>query len=116
MNELEELNQEIRQFAVERDWEKFHTPKNLSMAIAGEVGELMECFQWLTPEESLTLAGTDKQHVAEEIADITVYLMRLCQVMEIDIMDAMRSKIKLNRAKYPVEKSRGKATKYTDLK
>ncbi|MCH8540038.1 MAG: nucleotide pyrophosphohydrolase [Opitutales bacterium] len=112
---LEELKGELRGFVAERDWEKFHSPKNLTMALAGEAGELLEQFQWLTEEESYHLSGDKKVSVGEEIADILIYLVRLADKLEIDLLSEAYWKIEKNAAKYPVEKVWGKATKYTDL-
>jgi dCTP diphosphatase len=113
---LTELRDEIREFAAERDWQQFHSPKNLVMALAGEVGELLELFQWLTPEESLTLRGTDRiAAVADELADVQYYLIRLADVLDVDLMAAAKTKLQKNRDRYPVAKSRGSARKYTEL-
>ena len=112
MSELQGLLEDILRFRDERDWEQFHTPKNLSMAIAAEVGELNECFQWLTPEQSQSIDTEDRQHVAQEIADVGIYLLRLCQVLDIDLLQSMADKIEINAVKYPVEKAKGSAAKY----
>ncbi|MCH8474060.1 MAG: nucleotide pyrophosphohydrolase [Opitutales bacterium] len=112
---LQELKEELRVFIADRDWEKFHSPKNLTMALAGEAGELLEQFQWLTEEESYHLAADKKVSVGEEIADILIYLVRLADELEIDLLSEAFGKIEKNAVKYPVEKVRGKATKYTDL-
>ena len=107
----------LRQFAAERDWEQFHTPKNLVMALTGEVGELTELFQWLTPAESADIMADDEMavRVREEIADVLAYLLRLADVLAIDLDSALTDKIAKNAAKYPVDTSRSVATKYTDL-
>lgn len=112
---LERLRNEIAVFAAERDWQQFHTPKNLVMALAVESAELMEHFQWLTPEQSVNLKDETKGKVAEEIADVLIYLIRLSDVLGVDLLDAAFSKMNLNRAKYPVELSKGLATKYSEL-
>lgn len=112
MDKLSAINEKIHRFAEERDWQQFHTPKNLSMAIAAEVGELLEPLQWLSTEESLTLSARKKQQVTEEIADIGIYLLRLCQVVDVDLVQAMADKIELNAIKYPVHKAKGNASKY----
>ena len=115
MDSLEQLKQAQRRFAEDRDWDQFHSPKNLVMALAGEVGELSECFQWLSEEKSLTLGKDELQAVREEAADILLYLVRLADKLDIDLVQAAREKILLNAAKYPVSKARGTATKYTKL-
>jgi len=112
MKNLEKIMLEIEQFAKDRDWEKYHNPKNLSMALAGEVGELLEIFQWLTPSESENLSKSDLKDTKEEIADIGIYLIRLSQVMGIDLLDAITNKLEVNRKKYPIDASKGNATKY----
>ena len=105
-----------RQFAKERDWEQFHTPKNLSMALAAEVGELLEIFQWLTAEQSDNLKELEKKNdVSEELADITYYVLRIADMMNIDLEKAVWDKMKKNADKYPVSKAKGNAKKYTEL-
>lgn len=103
MSEINQLIQEISNFAKVRDWEQFHNPKNLSMALAGEVGELVAEFQWLTPEESFLESMTkDKlQDVELEIADVAIYLFRLAQTLEIDVASAVRRKLKINETRFP---------------
>ncbi|HDK37843.1 MAG TPA: nucleotide pyrophosphohydrolase [Thiolapillus brandeum] len=96
-------------FARERDWEQFHSPKNLSMALAGETGELLEHFQWLTEEQSMQLDQKKKQSVALEMADIFIYLLRLAERLDIDLLDAAQQKIAINEQRYPVEKVKGDA-------
>ena len=114
---ISDLQHQLRQFAAERDWERFHTPKNLVMALAGEVGELTEIFQWLTPEESsAVLSDADRAaHVREELADVLAYLLQLADVLGLDLEIALRQKIVQNGLKYPAEASRGTAAKYTEL-
>lgn len=112
---LSTLRDAIRAFAQERDWEQFHTPKNLVMALSVETSELMEHFQWLTPDQSLQLAAQTKTEVEQEIADVLIYLTRLADVLGIDPLQAAFDKIQINAAKYPVEKSRGHNTKYNKL-
>jgi len=115
MSELEHLRERLREFAAERDWERFHTPKNLAMALAAESGELLEVFQWLTEAESLALAPKAKAAAAEEIADVLLYLVRLADVLHIDLDDAARRKLALNAERYPADKARGSSRKYTEL-
>ncbi|MGV6806444.1 MAG: nucleotide pyrophosphohydrolase [bacterium] len=106
---LSELNSKLLEFARERDWEQFHSPKNLAMALAGECGELLEHFQWLTEQQSQQLPP-DKQHeVAHEIADILIYLLRLSERLDIDPVAAAYEKIAINEARYPADKVRGDA-------
>ncbi len=95
---IQELTQEIRAFADARDWQKFHTPKNLSMAIAGEAGELAAEFQWLTPEESMenSLSLEQRKAIELEIADVQIYLLRLADVLRVNIPEVVREKIKIN--------------------
>jgi NTP pyrophosphatase (non-canonical NTP hydrolase) len=112
---LEELKLRIRDFAFERGWERYHTPKNLAMALIGEAGELVERFQWLSPEESANLSPERHEQVRQEIADVLIYLTRLADLLDIDLLQAAADKIELNGRKYPVEKSRGNAAKYDEL-
>jgi NTP pyrophosphatase (non-canonical NTP hydrolase) len=115
MNSLESLKKALRDFAAERDWDQFHSPKNLAMALTAEAGELLEHFQWLTEKESASLSAEKLAAVTEEIADVQLYLLRLADKLEIDILSAAAAKIEKNAGKYPVEKSKGKATKYDQL-
>ena len=112
MSQLETLKEEIRQFAEDRDWEKFHTPKNLVLALTGELGELAEIFQWLDENESLQLSKSLKQDACDELADVLIYLIRLFDVLDIDPAEAVLAKIEKNSQKYPVNLSKGNATKY----
>ena len=109
------LRAEIRAFAQAREWEQFHTPKNLAMAMIVEAAELVEPFQWLTPEQSQALDAHTRAQVGEEIADVLIYLTRLADVLGIDPLQAAFDKIKVNALKYPVEKSRGHNRKYDQL-
>jgi len=113
--DLDELKQRIRAFAFERGWERYHTPKNLAMALIGEAGELIERFQWLSPEESVHLNPERHEQVRQEIADVLIYLIRLADLLDIDLLQAAADKIELNGQKYPVEKARGNADKYSEL-
>ena len=114
MNDLEELRGRINNFANERDWNQFHSPKNLSMALVVEAGELVEQFQWLKESESYDLSKEKLAAVEEEIADIFVYLIRIAHQLDIDLMSAAKKKIELNESKYPAEIVRGSARKYTE--
>lgn len=109
------LRADIRAFAKARDWEQFHTPKNLAMAMIVEAAELVEHFQWLTPEQSQNLDPKTRGKVAEEVADVLIYLTRLADVLGIDPVQAAFDKIKVNAEKYPVEKARGHNRKYDQL-
>ncbi len=112
---MEELIRQIREFARERDWEEFHSPKNLAMALSVEVAEIAEHFQWLTQTESNNLDRGKLAEVEEEIADVLIYLTRLADRLGIDPIEAARKKMRLNAKKYPVEKSKGKAAKYSEI-
>ena len=112
---LESLREALATFAAERDWDQFHNPKNLAMALAGEVGELVEHFQWLTFEEARALSGDKREDVALEAADVLLYLVRLCDKLGIDLAAAAQRKLALNAEKYPVDKSHGRAAKYDKL-
>lgn len=112
---LETLSEALAAFVAERDWDQFHNPKNLVMALLTEAGELAEHFQWLTPEQSVRLPAETRAEVELEIADVLLFLLRLCDKLEVDPVAAGIKKLKLNAAKYPVEKARGKATKYNKL-
>lgn len=112
---LLELKAALRAFADERDWVPFHTPKNLSMALMGEAAEVLEHFQWLTPAQSAALSSETTEAVAEELADVLLYLVRLADVLGVDLAEAARRKLVLNAKKYPVDKARGRADKYNRL-
>lgn len=112
---LIELRNALRSFAEARDWQQFHTAKNLVMALSGEVGEVTEHFQWLTPEASMTLDDGTRAEVALELADVLLYLIRLADVLDIDLGDAAQRKMMLNAERYPADKVRGVATKYSRL-
>ena len=112
---LDQLRNGLRRFAAAREWEQFHTPKNLAMALAVEVAELLEHFQWLTAEQSAALDARRRRAVADEIADVLLYLTRLADVLGIDAVAAARRKIQTNARKYPVARARGNARKYSEL-
>ena len=112
---LEILRTRMAAFAAERDWDQFHNPKNLAMALAGEAGELLEHFQWLTFEQAANLAPDARAEVAMECADVLLFLVRPADKLNIDLAAAAQRKLELNALKYPVEKSRGVATKYDKL-
>jgi dCTP diphosphatase len=98
---LNDLRERLRQFAAERDWEQFHVPKNLAMSVAIEAAEIMEHFQWLTPEESAALPESRRAAVGHEIADVLLYLVRLADVLDIDPLEAALDKMVINARKYP---------------
>lgn len=108
---LATLTAALREFAAERDWEQFHTPKNLAMALAGEAGELVAEFQWLTPEQSADLTEAQRAAVAEEMADVLIYLCRLADVTGIDLLHAAAAKLEANRSRYTVDTAKGNAEK-----
>jgi len=112
MDVVATLQDRLREFAAQRDWERFHTPKNLSMALASEAGELLEVFQWVSDEESIRPTEDDLRLAREELADIGIYLLRLADVLNIDLLEAIDTKMALNEEKYPVNLSRGNAMKY----
>jgi len=109
------LSAAIDRFASARDWEQFHTPKNLAMAVAVEAAEILEIFQWLTAEQSVRLDRRRRAHLADELADTYILLLRLASVSGIDLQRAARRKLVKNGRKYPVHKSRGTAKKYSEL-
>ena len=112
---LDQLRDSLRQFAAERDWDQFHSPKNLAMALAVEAAELLERFQWVTEEDSKRLPPAELAAVREEMADVLNYLVRLADKLDVNLLEAAREKIALNAQKYPVDKARGSAKKYSDL-
>lgn len=111
MQSLEDLKQQLREFARERDWEQFHSPKNLAMALIVEAAELVEHFQWLSEAQSQVLEPDKREPVAQELADVLLYLVRLADRLNIDLMDAAQRKLLLNAQKYPADKVRGSAKK-----
>ena len=113
--DLDDLRGAVRDFALARRWEAYHTPKNLAMALIVEAAELVERFQWLTPEQSLALDDTRREQVRQEIADVLIYLTRLADLLDIDLLDAAARKLAINARKYPVERARGNAAKYDEL-
>ncbi|MES2604110.1 MAG: nucleotide pyrophosphohydrolase [Pseudomonadota bacterium] len=113
-NILTSLQQQQRDFAQERNWEQFHTPKNLVMALAVEAAELQEIFQWLTPEQSVALDARQRTQTEEEMADVLLYLCRLADVLNIDLAKAAAAKLQRNAEKYPADLVRGKSAKYSE--
>ena len=112
---IEKLRDALRRFCAERDWEQFHTPKNLAIALSVEASELLEHFQWLTAEQSAALDEATRADVREEMADVLLYLVRLADRLDVDLLEAARDKLVLNAQKYPVDKARGNSRKYRDL-
>ena len=106
---LTDLTQRLKEFAVARDWEQFHSPKNLAMALSGECGELLEHFQWLTQQQSRDLSADKKREVSHEMADILIYLLRLSERLDIDLLEAVYEKMAINEKRYPADKVRGDA-------
>lgn len=115
--DLAAVREYLRAFAHDRDWEQFHTPKNLAMALAGEVGELLAVLQWLTAEESSTIMREESKAAAirEELGDILQYVIRLADVLDVDLSSALWDKLHKNETKYPIELARGTAKKYTEF-
>lgn len=116
MQDLESLKIRLRDFSVAREWDQFHSPKNLSMALIVEAAELVEHFQWLTEEQSRSLEPQQLDKVQEELADIQIYLIRIADKLNIDLLGAASKKIEANAKKYPSEKVRGSSKKYTEYK
>jgi NTP pyrophosphatase (non-canonical NTP hydrolase) len=114
MQDLNQLQAYLRQFAKDRDWDQFHSPKNLTMALSVEISELLENFQWLTEEQSYTLDQQQRAAVVDEIADVQMYLARLADKLDINIGEAIEQKINKNEAKYPAELVKGSSKKYTE--
>ncbi len=114
---IAQLKDRVLAFARERDWEQFHAPKNLSMALAAEAGELMEHFLWATPDESRATAANPakRDKIAEELADVVIYALEFANATKLDVAAAIEAKIAANAKKYPVEKSKGRSVKYTEL-
>jgi dCTP diphosphatase len=116
LESIQQLRDALRAFAADRDWDQFHSPKNLSMALTVEAGELQEHFQWLTEEASRALAGDDLAAVGAEMADVFIYLVRLADKLGIDLLQAAAAKLEVNGRRYPAEKVRGSARKYREFK
>ena len=114
---LAQLKDRVLAFARERDWEQFHAPKNLSMALAAEAGELMEHFLWASPEESRKVAADPEKRarIAEELADVVIYALEFANATGLDLAQAIGAKMEANALKYPVAKAKGRSAKYTEL-
>lgn len=113
--QIEPLQAALREFAKARDWEQFHSPKNLATALAVEAAELLEPFQWLTEEQSRQLSSAKRDQISEELADVLLYTLQLADKLGIDPIDVAWKKLKRNNEKYPEELARGRSTKYTEL-
>jgi len=114
---VSELRERVLAFARERDWEQFHSPKNLSMALAAEAGELMEHFLWTESKDSATPLATapKREKIEDELADVVIYALEFANIGGIDLAQAIEAKLAKNAAKYPVEKAKGRSAKYTEL-
>lgn len=112
--DFDSLKQRLQQFADDRDWDQFHSPKNLSMALIAEAAELIEHFQWLKEEESAIIQGDKLEAVRMELADIQIYLIRIADKLNIDLFEAVNKKIRINEQKYPEDKVKGQHKKYTE--
>ena len=112
---FESLTQALRRFAAERDWDQFHSPKNLAAALTVEAAELLEHFQWLTEEQSRNLPANKRAAVSHEIADVLLYLLQIADKLQIDVIAAANEKLALNAVKYPVTQARGSSAKYNEL-
>lgn len=115
MTSVEDLTARVRAFCDARDWERFHSPKNLAMALTVEAAELQEIFQWMSEDESRALSETHLARVREEVGDVMILLANLASHLGIDVVDAGVAKLAINEAKYPVERARGNARKYDEL-
>jgi dCTP diphosphatase len=115
MNEIIQLTNKIRQFRDERDWAQFHNHKDMALSLVLEATEVLEHFQWKSPEEVVDYGKTSKNEISEELADVAIYLFELADNLGIDLSEAIENKLKRNTQKYPVEKAKGKHTKYTKL-
>ncbi|MCX8195251.1 MAG: nucleotide pyrophosphohydrolase [Candidatus Micrarchaeota archaeon] len=115
LDRVEDLKNRINEFCNERDWKKFHNPKDMAISIAIEAAELLEEFQWKDKREIEKKIKKEKHRIEEELADIYIYLLELSDMLAIDLIEAAKKKIEKNRLKYPVDKARGNAKKYTEL-
>ncbi len=114
--DITKIQNQLENFAVDRDWNQFHSPKNLSMALSGEVGELVEIFQWMTQDQSTNLNPEKLEQLKEEIGDVMIYLTNLADSFGIDPLEAAKEKIEVNKRKYPEDIVKGKSEKYTEYK
>ncbi len=114
-DDLSSLKVALRRFASERDWDQFHSPKNLAIALSCEAAELLEIFQWMSEDSSRALSPDQIARVREEMADVLLYLIRLADKLNVDLLAGARDKLALNAQKYPIDKARGSSRKYTEL-
>ena len=112
---LQDLRDQLRKFAADRDWDQFHSPKNLAIALSVEASELLEHFQWITADQSQSLSVEEIADVRKEMADVLLYLIRLADKIDVDLLEAAGDKLSENARKYPVEKARGSSKKYTEF-
>lgn len=112
--DIDDINAKLRRFATERDWNQYHSPKNLAMALSVEASELLEIFQWLSEEQSRTPDARQQIQIRHEVADVMLYLLRLCDILDIDINSAIHDKMAINATRYPADKVKGSARKYTE--
>ena len=115
VHDLNTIRDRLRKFVDERDWDKLHNPKNLAMALSVESSELLELFQWLTDAESQELDEEKRREAEMELADILIYLIRIADKLDIDLLDAVAKKLEINEQRYPVSKVKGKAVKYKEI-
>jgi NTP pyrophosphatase (non-canonical NTP hydrolase) len=113
--DIQTLQAALRTFAADREWEQFHSPKNLATALSVEAAELLEHFQWLTDEQSRSISDTDREAIAEEVADVFLYLLQLSDKLGIDPIESAKKKIQANAIKYPVERAKGTSKKYSEF-
>ncbi|XCN74893.1 MAG: nucleotide pyrophosphohydrolase [Candidatus Electrothrix aestuarii] len=113
IHSLADLTTAVCEFSEQRDWDQFHTPKNLAMALIVEAAELVEHFQWLSQQQSSAISDDEREAVSLEMADVLIYLVRMAERLDIDLLDAAEKKIKLNGIKYPVDQAKGRSDKYT---
>jgi NTP pyrophosphatase (non-canonical NTP hydrolase) len=113
--DVNSLINSLRQFSKDRDWEQFHSPKNLACALSVEVSEVLEHFQWLPEDQSRSISRELRAEVSEELADVFLYLLQLSDALGVNLVESAHRKIAVNASKYPVDKSKGKSTKYTKL-
>lgn len=116
MNDVQKLQEKLRKFANDRDWEQFHSPKNLAMALMAEAAEVGEHFLWLDGPQSANLPPASQQEVALELADVFLYLLRLADQLQVDLVDAAERKLTINAERYPVALARGRSAKYDQLR
>ena len=115
MSEIEKLSKKIRKFNKDRDWEQFHNPKDFALSLSLEAAEVLEHFQWKNGKEVDEYVKNNKEEIADEIADVFVYLLELCNILGIDIIKATNKKMAKNAKKYPIQKAKGRSDKYNKL-